>query len=201
MLDPAAWQPSIQGGNEQGISIDSTQGHDSSSSLHISHTGFHTMASLISPDVIPLPNGAGYVRVWMKIGGAIPSGHATFIEAGSTMNDDKEVRIGVNLDVIDVNYWPGDWEQRTESLNWTPDEWHCVEFFLDSTNHEMRVWYDDAEQTSLHVTDWTGMPGNHPTPESNWMPSIDSIRFGGELQAAEIWFDDIAVSSEPIGCQ
>lgn len=200
-LDPAAWSPSIVGGNEQGISIDTAQGNNSAASLHVAHTGFHTMASLISPDVIPLPNNSGYVRVWIRIGSMIPSAHATFVEAGSTMNDDNEVRVGVNLNVIDVNYWPGDWEQRTESLNWTPDEWHCLEFFLDGQNHEMRVWYDDVEQPSLHVTDWTGMPGNHTTPESDWMPTIESIRFGGELQSVDIWFDDIVVATDKIGCQ
>jgi hypothetical protein len=37
-------------------------------------------------------------------------------------------------------------------------------------------------------------------PMTNWAPPVEALRFGAELQGHDIWFDDIGVGTEKLGC-
>lgn len=110
-------------------------------------------------------------------------------------------RIGANIGQLDVNHWPGDQEQRADAAIMS-DTWHCVELQVDGVASELRVWLDEA-LPDLTVTDWTTPPGgegNNTTPLLDWAPTFESVRLGWELGAGEIWYDDVVISTAPIGC-
>jgi hypothetical protein len=63
---------------------------------------------------------------------------------------------------------------------------------FDKPRVESDVWVDGKEVPDLHHTDW---------PQD----SYDALRFGfekydGTEPPSEIWYDDIAVGTERIGC-
>ena len=62
---------------------------------------------------------------------------------------------------------------------------------FDASKSEIDVWVDDREIPGLHLTDWK-------------QAVYDTARFGYEKYAgpdADIWYDDIAIGAEHIGCQ
>jgi hypothetical protein len=71
-----------------------------------------------------------------------------------------------------------------------PLTWACLELLLDPTKPEIQVWLDGKEIADLHHTDWA-------------LDSYDTLRFGFEKYAGpvgDVWYDDIAVGTAPLGC-
>ena len=71
----------------------------------------------------------------------------------------------------------------------TPSTWVCLEALID-TRPEIDVWVDGTEVPDLHHTDWP-------------LDTYDSVRFGFEKYAGpgiDVWYDDIAIGTERIGC-
>jgi len=76
-------------------------------------------------------------------------------------------------------------------IAFAPSTWVCLEVLIDRGKPEIDVWVEGTEVPDLHHTDW---------PLDNY----DSIRFGFEKYAGpaiDIWYDDIAIGTERIGCQ
>ena len=72
-----------------------------------------------------------------------------------------------------------------------PATWTCIEILFDHVKPEIDVWIDGAEIADMHHT-------NYP------LDNYDNVRFGFEKYAGpalEVWYDDIAVGTERIGCQ
>ena len=72
----------------------------------------------------------------------------------------------------------------------TPSTWVCLEALIDHTRPEIDVWVDGTEVPDLHHTDWP-------------LDTYDSVRFGFEKYAGpgiDVWYDDIAIGTERIGC-
>jgi hypothetical protein len=66
----------------------------------------------------------------------------------------------------------------------------CLEVLIDHAKPEIDVWVDGTEVPDLHHTDWP-------------LDSYDSVRVGFEKCAGpgiDIWYDDIAVGTERMGC-
>ena len=64
------------------------------------------------------------------------------------------------------------------------------EIEVDRGRPEIDFWVDGTEVPDLHHTDW---------PLDNY----DSVRFGFEKYAGpglDVWYDDIAIGTERIGC-
>jgi hypothetical protein len=201
--DPQKWTVDLLGGNGV-VQVDGSRGHASSKSLHVNgNSQFHTMAQVTGAPVFPLPAGILFGRAYLLLPGAMPSGHVIWIEAGAVMNDTTETRFGANIGQLDINHWPGDQEQRAPGTGLSANAWHCVEFMFDSTHQEARIWLDSTELTDLHVTNWVApmqQNGNNTTPLTNWSPTYAAVRFGWELNGAEIWYDDVALGYTRIGC-
>jgi hypothetical protein len=186
------------------IQIDGSQAHGGTKSMHVNGTNqFHTMAMVRGAPLFPLPAGVLYGRAWLRLAAAPPSGHVTWIEAGSATNDQAETRIGYNLGMLDINRWPGDTEQRAPSATLQGGMWYCIEFMFDSMADEARIWLGGTEISDLHVTNWVApnpQNGNNQTPIPNWAPDYQAVRFGWELNGGSVWFDDIALGYSRINC-
>jgi hypothetical protein len=202
--DASKWTVDLNFGTGT-VQIDGAQKHAGAKSLHVVPNGnFHTMAMAKGAPLFPLPAGALFGRVYVRLAKAMSTAHVIWIEAGSIMNDTAETRIGANLGELDVNRMPGDADQRAPGVTLAAGQWTCLEFMFDNMIDEARVWLNSTEIPALHVTNWVTTPADSSGgPLTNWAPDYQAIRFGWELNSMtgeEIWFDDVALGYTRIGC-
>jgi hypothetical protein len=90
------------------------------------------------------------------------------------------------------------------SLAPAADTWICVEFVIDGAAGTLETWVDGVWIEGLAV-DGTSSPDidRQWHQGGGWYPELIDARFGWESyggSAADLWFDDIALSDAPIGC-
>jgi hypothetical protein len=203
--DPATWQVEVF--NKLGsISIDGTQAHSGSRSVHVVGTGQESYRSVLFTTTKPFPpqHNSFYARVFMRSKNAMGEGHSTYFGAGS--GDSKRmVRIGFHQHVFETNLihpdkeyelLSGPWGQPDQGVQLQAAEWHCVEAFFNGAEHELRVWFDGNEISGLHATDWKANL-------STWSPQYAKAWFGFETyhgEQDELWYDDIIIGTQRIGC-
>jgi len=173
---------------------------------------------------------AFYVRVWInwqKATTAI-SGHSGFI-VGSSARDESgtELRLGISskgpgstprMDLNLQNPMDGAGGEVTRYSNGFTDggnpanftgtgyqfmanTWTCVEAFFNgaASGSEFRVWIDDQELTDMHVTDFSA----NNSGRTHWAPSFNYIKIGAndyDANLGQIWYDDVVVATQKIGC-
>lgn len=203
--DPASWQVEVF--NQQGsISIDNTQAHSGSKSVHVIGTGTDSYRSVLFTTTKPFPPQSNqfYARVFMRSKNGMGEEHSTYFGAGS-VDDQRIVRIGFQQYVLEANLihpgteyevMSGPWGEPSKGVQLPAGQWHCVETFFDGKAHELRVWFDGTEVTGLHTTDWDkGL--------KTWSPQYGKAFFGFETYHAEqdeVWYDDIIIGTQRIGC-
>jgi hypothetical protein len=197
--------------NPQGTAlalVDDTRAHSGMNSMHF-HGG--TTPVMITR---PLAQGTNklYVRAYFymsqQLGQNEGLNHQTLIgirkESGGA-ND--EVRFGEIKGVIGTNEVPSDnispkMDQWGKGPVVPKDQWACIEvaFLGDGAVHELHAWADGVKVHSVTAGDqWQN--GSMP---DNWLEGkfVEVIlgwhSFGGD--DVDIWMDDLALSSEPIGC-
>jgi hypothetical protein len=148
----------------------------------------------------------------------LPTGnsHWSFMYAGADPYSGQQLRFdGWNPDasgkipffVGPANGQSGEWGMNSQ--NPPPmKQWLCLETMVDSQNNEVRVWYNDIEQTEMHITSQT------PPTQSGGKPlSLDPTRFWmigyndfwvddahPEQHQADLYVDEIAMDTARIGC-
>jgi len=150
-----------------------------------------------------------YMRLNMKFDMPQPSGHVTYL-----MLADKtkmgQLRMGAQNGGMIWNYDTNDtilpdYNAAAMSLKPPANEWHCFEFEIDGTAPLMRAWMDGKEsmQMLLDATPTAGIDDRWMSAMPGWKPSITNFAFGAGYPAGSIttWYDDIAISGSPIGCQ
>jgi hypothetical protein len=187
---------------------DSSKAHTGSKSLHI--LGGQTPAMLTRP----LPSGTNkiYMRsyVWLTapLGQSPTRNHETLIGVrGTPGGASDEVRFGEIKGVIGTNEVPSDnisplQEQWGKGPEIPAGEWLCIEvaFVGDAAPHSVQAWNNGTE---VHLV-------NDP---SQWQNGALSNEFlNGKFKefiigwqsfsnyANEIWFDDIIVATQRVGC-
>lgn len=187
---------------------DSTKAHGGSMALHVSATSAPAMLTR------PLPNGTNkiYVRafVWLtnRLGQNPANNHETLIGVrGTPGGANDEVRFGEIKGVIGTNEVPSDDISPTQD-QWgmgpiiAAGEWNCIEvaFRADLENHEVRAWNNGTEVHAVGSPEqWNngGLGSDFLTGKfSEFIIGWHSF----SNYANEIWFDDIIVATEPIGC-
>jgi hypothetical protein len=184
------------------VAVDGTTAHSGSKSVHVNSAGgYQTFFALTGAPVFPA-SGALYLRLYIKLGAAMSSGHNTYYKAGAAgmPSSDHETRIGVMNAMLMINQPAGDRgflsnqnyynDGNKPGVVFAPNTWKCVEALFDPAHSTFDVWVDEKEVPDLHRTDWQQDP-------------LGSFHFGFEKYAgpdSDIWYDDIAVSAAPIGC-
>ena len=137
----------------------------------------------------------------MRLGAAMTAGHNTYFKAGAgaQISSDHETRVGVMNAMLMINQPSGDrgflsnqnyYNDGLPGVVFTPTVWTCVEVSFDPALTTMDVWVDGKE-----------IPDMHPT--NIVQDSYDELRIGFEKYAgpaSDIWYDDVAIGSERIGC-
>ena len=197
--------------------IDSSKGaNGSSSSLKVSGT---TQQSFL---VAPVPAQSFYVRTYMNFsqGTGSISAHGWFIVGAdnATSGAGAQMRLGASANhghpETDFNVYGGGcngektqfsdgasdgnqgWNNTTADVfNFTADTWYCVEAFFDGAGEEFRLWVDGQEKPGLHVTEATMCDA--------WSPTYTVVKIGAGANGniGDIWYDDVVISTQPIGCE
>jgi hypothetical protein len=191
----------LQGGT---VTIDgTTPAHSGSKSVrvHATDNDYDTLFVLHDATILPAPNGRFFLRAYLRLGRAMAAGHNAFIIADpyAMQGTGNNVRIGEMNGMLMYTIM-GDGHGALSNQNYyndgkpgvafTPSTWTCLEVLIDHARPEIDVWVDGTEVPDLHHTDWP-------------LDSYDSVRFGFEKYAGpaiDIWYDDIAIGTERIGC-
>jgi hypothetical protein len=195
-LDATRWKLAQSKGT---VTLDSSRANRGSKySLHVHvDPGSDTMVGITESTTFPALKAGLFARAFLFIPSAMSTSlftgdrHSRLIYAqGATPYG--EYALGIwNGGLIQNHYSDSDDSQDTKML--PPfDAWFCLEYQLDSAAGDVKAYLNDVEITALRHDGW---------PASN----IDTLMFGvdryGSFPVAEdIWFDDLVVDSQRIGC-
>lgn len=227
---PSGWKTFLQyqidpQGNSAGSStfalIDSSKAHSGSNSVRIKTGGSTIQPSFIFQD-LPSGQDAFYSRFWMNIptalGGGVKGGdgnHVHFMAYSTEMSgsNKQELRFGTLQDAILGAFLPKGIDAGTENIVPTAtipaNQWVCLEFAVvkNSMFDQVYAWVDgQIILEALSASDWARDPGPFFSAASADSKIDNHVSFGwrsfGDNKGVEnVWFDDIAVSTEGrIGC-
>jgi hypothetical protein len=198
-IDKTKWTERIN--SSAMFTLDATEKHSGTQSLHLKHSGFSTYLAAEGAPIFPAPMNTFYARVWLRVKGPLPTGHVAWLEAGNVMNDQAEIRVGMNIGKFQSNLWPGDTDVRDPAAAIKADTWQCLQLKYGTDVLEVSL---DGVKSSISTTTWVAAnpaDGSNNTPKTGWSPTYAAFRIGWELGDGEIWFDDVALDHAPIACQ
>jgi hypothetical protein len=199
---PASWSV-INGGGV--VTVDGTApAHSGSRSVRVSpiDSGFQTFFVYHDPAVLPAPAGGKFfLRFFIKAAQAMTAHHNTLVVADlfAQPGSGNAVRLGEDAGMLMMTV-AGDAHGYLSNKNYyndgkpgvvfTPGAWSCVELSFDPAATTIDVWVDGNEVPDMHPVDIQ-------------QDRYDDLRFGFEKYAgpvSDLWYDDVAIGSERIGC-
>ena len=194
----APWTPAINGDGT--VVIDDTVAHSGKQSLKIHGSGFTTFL-VLNGAPFPPTSGPLHVRMYVRLAEAMTGGHNTFLVADTQAapGAGNAFRLG-EMNAMLMYTVMGDTHGALANENFYNDHlpgaaltaltWSCLEVALDHQKPEVSVSLDGKPIADLHHTDWA-------------LDAYDTLRFGFEKYAgpvSDVWYDDIAVGTAPLGC-
>ena len=208
------WQvsyPSCQGTGT--ATVDHTVAHSGTTSIRVDgHTGYcnHVFFGLQNP--FASVGSDIYVRYFVRHTTPLPTGHVTMTAMRDANDGGNDLRMGGQNGALQWNRQSDDATLPAQSpvgvalsVPLPTNQWECVQFEVNQSQGSMRTWLNGTEVAGLHLD-------NVPTPDidaqwlqnrPNWRPSLTDLRLGWESYSGgddTLWFDDVAISSQPIGC-
>jgi hypothetical protein len=176
------------------VSLDTTRAHTGTTSVKVQSTNFTQMLAT------PVPGPRFYARVYLTSDTPMNPGHNTYINAGEGDGDPNHgewVRVGEHREQLELNrksddkelLSSGDYNSLEGATQLAADRWYCLEVLYDGPGSEVRVWVDDVEVAEFHATDWTA--------------DYETFKFGYERYHGPdktLWYDDLVLATERIGC-
>lgn len=199
---PAPWSLAMNGEKGTALVDGSTEAHSGSRSVRVESAGnYQTFFALAGAPVFPTSTPALYLRAFLKLDEPMTGGHNTYFKAGAAggISSENETRVGVMFEMLMINQPDADrgflsnqnyWTNNQPGVVFEPRTWTCIESYFDPPNSTVRFWVNEIEVTDLHITDWK-------------QDALGSFHFGFEKYAgpdATLWYDDIIISTAPIGC-
>ncbi len=194
--------------------VDSIGAHGSTHSLKV-----------VSPDRLYLRNtsvigtlgAVAHVRFYLRLGSTLADGHGAMIVTHPTMVDQysqsNELRFGSqgqvfhwNTDSDAANIPDVSPDGNAASVKPTANTWYCIELTINTNGH-LNTAIDGVDVPGL-TEDGTATPNI----DQAWVGSAPSLarytafadfNFGWQSYgggALTVWYDDVALSSTPIGC-
>ena len=190
----APWSTQIIGAGT--VTIDGTQstpGGQRSVHMNGGSNDYDTLLVLRSASILPTSSGRFYVRFFARFSRALATGHNSFLLADvfARQGQGNNFRFGEDGGFLEYTTLGDSNAAHATGVPIPPATWTCIEILLDHVKPEIDVWINGAEIADMHHT-------NYP------LDNYDNLRFGFEKYAGpalEVWYDDIAVGTERIGCQ
>lgn len=213
-LDPA-WAYTGAPGNMP--SIDDAVARTGGQSLTFPSTD--TQGAFVYPMAgLPTANNRVHARIYVRFAQPMSAmgGHVSYLVAADAPSNGAEMRLGASTNfgsgevMVDVNLLGGGPEYTQFSngdvtggapsdnpgIVLEAETWYCMEAVFDGENDEFRLSIDGREVQAMHVTDWQ-------QGVTDWSPTYEVVKIGGQNYSGvlgQVWFDDVAISSAPIGC-
>lgn len=193
--------------------IDNSRSHSGTNSVRISTS--NVTAPHFIFQALPADLASIYVRAWVNpsatIGGGpktAPHDHSHFIGTlANPSTDGNEIRLGPVQGNMFGGFLPSNGDAFTSSENtksMPADTWSCVEWALikDPTFDQLHGWINgEIAFSAIQASDWGNNPGGpFINNQTTAFISFGWRTFGSGPAITDIWFDDIAVSTEKIGC-
>jgi hypothetical protein len=199
---PAPWTTEAAASE---VTIDGTNPAESGSkSVHVqpSSNDYDTFLALHGVATLPVSGGKLYLRFFIRLGQPMTAQHNTFVRAdlyaapgnGNNLlfSEDNQMIMesigGDGQSAMSNNAYYSDGNMI--GPHFVQGQWACVEILLDHTTPAIDVWVNSVEVPDLHSTAWK-------------IDAYDYLRFGFEKYAgpaSDLWYDDIAFGTQPIGC-
>lgn len=207
------WTVEVNGGD---VKISDQRAFSGDKSVHVSNTqGAYKRAffSVAGAPVFPAAGQQMYGRMMMWLD-ATPAGsvHWTFIQ-GEGPSDDGSYDIFYRYGGQHEGKLMANFETQGKATDcWDHSDtvmptqtWTCLEWRFNVATDEMQFWLDGDEVTDIHTTGMgqgciaDDLQGAWPAPQS-----FEVLRLGfekyQESAALDAWIDDVAVSTERVGC-
>ena len=215
---PAGWQNFIGwvANNTNTISgtsyalVDSSKAYSGSKSIHFKAGANPAPAQIVRE----IPAGTqrlytrAYVNLSVPIGNVPGDNHEHFFGTkGSINNADSEIRVGQIKGVLGTNEFGKDNIAPKMDKWWSGPQiaantWHCVEvaYLPDQAYDALHMWVNGNLVHSIT----SGADWNNGAAPADWMSDkFKYVMFGFHSfsqRNADVWMDDIVVSTQPIGC-
>jgi len=191
-------------------SVDATVAHSGSRSLRVDGVaGYcnHVFVQAAAPvsSVAPV-----YVRFWVRHTNAQPTSHTTFLAMNDSADGDRDLRMGGQNGALQWNRESDDATLPAQSPvgvgQSTPlptGSWHCVEAEVDGSAGALTTWLDGSVVPGLVADRTPTADVDSQWDNRTWSPRLTDLRLGWESYgegADTLWFDDVAVSAQRIGC-
>ena len=215
-LDPKVWGMHATQGSS--ITVDKEHAHGGAYALHVKlAAGQSNVAQITDAVTFPAKDNTFYTRAFVYFSPDLPADNmggfhmayllATgnndlgFVEAGLVSSGNKQylgyseyygAGPGVHA------HWPTFFEFGPGSpTKIVPQQWICIELLQggNATTTTRRIWVDDKELPE-QVSNYTG----RKPPQFDLM-SIGVLQYHATPILTDVWFDDIRVSSQKIGCK
>ena len=170
--------------------VDTSRAYRGTHALHMSVSGQGSTSAYPSQTLeVGLAASPVYIRAFLYLKSGFQESNLLWV--GDNLGNFCGVDIGGNVLVLDTNDQPA-FPLVISTAAPRRDTWICLEMFYDEAAHEIRVWLDDTEITSLHATGWTGsgldQMSLHASTQSPGGPDV------------EVWYDEVAMDGQRIGC-
>lgn len=212
---PAGWQNFIgwvpnnsntASGSEYAL-VDSAKAYTGTKSVHFK--GGARPAQIVRA----LPAGTqrlytrAYVNMSVPLGNVAGDNHEHILGLKKTLDANDEIRVGQIKGVLGTNHIPSDNIAPKQNQWWSGPQlaantWYCVEvdYLADQAYDTLRMRVNGTEVHSIT----SGADWNNGALAADWMSDkFNYVMFGFHSfssRNADVWMDDIVVSTQPIGC-
>ena len=199
---PAPWTTTQSSAGQ--VTVDATSPAASGArSIHVIPTDndYDTFLNLHDASVLPVAGGKLYVRFYIRLAAGMTAKHNTLVRGDlfAAPGTGNNLLFGEDNQMIFESI-TGDAQAAMSNQNYYSDGkigpsapagvWTCIELLLDHAAPAIDVWVNDVEVPDLHQTAWK-------------IDAYDYLRFGFEKYggpASDIWYDDIAIGTQKLGC-
>lgn len=212
--DPALWtvtSPNCSGTGT--LAVDGSVAHSGAQSLRVDGGGGYCDHVFVANTAALEAIGAQvYGRLWVRFEAPLGQGHVTFVTLRDSADaGGKDLRMGGQSEIV---MWNRESDDATLpslspagialSVKPAAGQWTCVEFMIDEDASALTTWIDGSEVSGLVVD-------AEPTPDVDqqwhgkvdWKPALVDFKLGWESYAGQtmtLYFDDVALAGERIGC-
>lgn len=191
--------------------IDRTTAHTGTTSLRVDGAaGYCNHVFVRDTAILSTTSNVWFVRYWVKHTTALPVSHTTAVAMQDANDGNKDLRFGGQNSAMQFNRASDDAtlpEQSpagvAQSAPLPTATWNCVEFKVSGADGTIQTWLNGSAVAGLTED---GVPTHDLDGQwlnRTWRPKLTDLRLGWESYgegADTLWYDDVAVGSQRVGC-